>query len=551
MTMVEGQVSTQELIAGRYRPLEVVHQEEGRAGWLGEDVEFGRPVSLTESRLAPRLHEETPRRTVARILRESEALGLMFPGRVATVLDVVEESGVLWTVTEPIAGTPLSELLDRGPLNYVRAARLGLALLDILEAAHRRGVTHGDLSPGQVFVQEGGGVVLTGFGLIGASPTQRVTAPSYAAPEQARGESAGPASDQWSLGAMLYAMVEGRAPFRDRGEVEATLRAVERLPLRSPISAGPLAPAITGLLRRDPLERVPEPVVRASLVRILSEDPDEPGQEALLSRFQGAWVVAHRAGRVWSRRSLRRTVLLGATLVVVGSSVAVYAATDRADDSSPSASGPDRPPSASSAASPSASTSGDNIDGKTVPGQTSSSKPSASKSASASASKSASSGASQDSLSGFVRYEAPEGFSIYLPEGFKRLHTTKAADISYRVTFGASGDPRTLAVTYSTRLGPDPVVVWRQLEPSLRQTYADYDRVGDIRAVEYQGHDAADMEWLTTVDGVRLRTYGRGFLLGDHKGFSLRWTAPAADWNDSENQRTLDVFFRTFRPTTE
>src|SRR5262249_10143373 len=152
--------------------------------------------------------------------------------------------------------------------------RIGLGILDVLEAAHRRGVTHGDLSPGQVFVQEGGGVVVTGFGLIGTSVTQRVTAPTYASPEQARGSSAGPAADQWALGARLYAMVGGRPPFKDRGPVEATLRAVDRLPLRAPTNAGPLAPAVTGLLRRDALERVPEPVVRASLTRIVNDDFD-------------------------------------------------------------------------------------------------------------------------------------------------------------------------------------------------------------------------------------------------------------------------------------
>ncbi|WP_313884322.1 serine/threonine-protein kinase [Streptomyces cynarae] len=232
MTMDHGQVSTRELIAGRYRTLEVVHREEGRTVWLGEDADFARPVTLTGSRLAQLRPEVAPRRTIARILRESEAMESLCPGRIATVLDVVDDNGVLWTVTERIDGTPLGEILDRGPLNHVRAARIGLGILDVLEAAHRRGVTHGDLSPGQVFVQEGGQVVVTGFGLIGSSVTQRVTAPSYASPEQARGSSAGPAADQWALGALLYAMVEGRPPVRDRGPAEATLRAVDRLPLR-------------------------------------------------------------------------------------------------------------------------------------------------------------------------------------------------------------------------------------------------------------------------------------------------------------------------------
>jgi hypothetical protein len=73
--------------------------------------------------------------------------------------------------------------------------------------------------------------------------------------------------------------------------------------------------------------------------------------------------------------------------------------------------------------------------------------------------------------------------------------------------------------------------------------------VGDIRAVTYQGYKGADMEWLSTVDGVRLHTFGRGFLIGDDRGFSLRWTTPAADAKNATNKQALDVFLKTFRPS--
>lgn len=526
--MDHGQASTRELIAGRYRVLEVVHEEQGRAVRLGEDLEFARPVSLFASRLPALGPELPPRRTAARILRESEVMELLCPGRVAPVLDVVEVDDAVWTVTERIEGASLGAILDRGPLNHVRAARIGLGILDVLEAAHGRGVTHGDLSPGQVFVQEGGGVVVTGFGLVGASVTQRVTAPSYAAPEQARGSSAAPAADQWALGALLYAMVEGRPPFRDRGPVEATLRGVDRLPLRSPSNAGPLAPAITGLMRRDALERVPEPAVRASLTRIVSEDLEEPAQETLMPRFRGARQFAHRAERAWSRPAVRRSVLIGAGLVVAASSVAVLVAAGHSDGNRTSAAGTD--PSRSTA--PSARTGGPTGRG-TSPSATG---PAASPSA-------------PDPNAGFERYVAPEGFSVCLPRGWTRVHTEKAPQGTYRVTFGSSGDPRTLAVTSSVPSSPDPVAIWRSLEPSLKSRYAGYSRVGDIRAVTYQGHQGADMEWLSTVDGVRVRTFGRGFLVGDARGFSLRWTTPAADAGDTADRSALKVFLRTFRPT--
>jgi hypothetical protein len=114
--------------------------------------------------------------------------------------------------------------------------------------------------------------------------------------------------------------------------------------------------------------------------------------------------------------------------------------------------------------------------------------------------------------------------------------------------FGAEGDPRTLAVTYSERVGPDPVAVWRDdVEPGLKQSAADYERIGDIEATSYQGYKAADIQWLADVDDTRVRTFGRGFLIGDHLGYSLRWTTPAGDWNDAGNQEALDTVLRTFR----
>lgn len=124
---------------------------------------------------------------------------------------------------EPIEGRSLSELLDRrGPFNQPRAVRIGLQILDVLAAAHRLGVTHGDLGPDQVFVKADGGVVVTGFGLTGATRSLRATAPSYASPEQIRGEAIDPSTDLWALGALLHTMVEGRPPASNPGQGQGT-----------------------------------------------------------------------------------------------------------------------------------------------------------------------------------------------------------------------------------------------------------------------------------------------------------------------------------------
>ncbi|SED77731.1 Protein kinase domain-containing protein [Streptomyces sp. Ag109_O5-10] len=536
--MVKAHVSAQELVAGRYRLLEVADREPNRVSWYAEDVQAERPRLVTEIALPEVPTEDTVRRATARILRSSEVMSALRPGRVAMVIDAFEEAGALWTVTEVIDGTPLSELLaQQSTFTYVRAARIGLEVLDVLEAAHADGYTHGELSPGQIFVRDRGPVVVTGFGLAGVTLSPRVTAPSYASPEQARDERIGPAADLWALGAILYTMVEGRPPFRDRGKTEATLKGVDRLPLRTPLRAGPLTQVVQGLLRKNSRERLGRAVVRQALTRVLEEDPGTVAQSAPVSRLRGAYVAARSSG--WSRT----TMIGGTALAVLTVSVAVLAATQGLPGASSAGSAPST---SATAGGPAARTDG-NAPGPS-PSRTASTSATPSASASASPSATASASVTAGALpAGFRRYTAPEGFSVALPQGWKRLDTARD-DVAYRVTFGPGGDdPRTLAVTYSTQAGPDPVAIWRDdVEPGLEKL-AGYHRVGEIEATTYQGHRAADMEWLSGTGTGRVHTFGRGFLLGGGRSFSLRVTAPAAAWDDAADQLALKTFLATFR----
>ncbi|MEV5955723.1 serine/threonine-protein kinase [Streptomyces sp. NPDC051987] len=535
MTMVKAHVSAHELVAGRYRLLEVADREPNRISWYAEDVQAERPRLVTQIAFPEPLTEDTVRRATARILRSSEVMSALRPGRVAMVIDAFEEAGMLWTVTELIDGTPLSELLAQQPaFDYVRAARIGLEVLDVLEAAHADGYTHGELSPGQIFVRDRGPVVVTGFGLAGATLAPRVTAPSYASPEQARDERIGPAADLWALGAILYTMVEGRPPFRDRGKAEATLKGVDRLPLRTPLRAGPLTQVVQGLLRKNSRERLSRVVLRQALRRVLDEDPDAVVESPPVSRLRGAYVAARASG--WSRT----TMIGGTALAVVTVSVAVLAATQGLPGASSAGSAPP-----ASATAPANRTDGKGpapSSSRTVPSSPDS--PAPSSSASPSATATAAAGALP---AGFHRYTAPEGFSVALPKGWKRLGTQRDA-VAYRITFGPGGDdPRTLAVTYSTKAGPDPVAIWRdEVEPSLEKLDG-YRRIGEITATTYQGHRAADMEWLSGTGAGRVHTFGRGFLLGGGRSFSLRITAPAAAWDDAADELARKTFLATFR----
>ncbi|NEE17919.1 serine/threonine protein kinase, partial [Streptomyces sp. SID7499] len=326
MAMGRAHVSTHQLVAGRYRLLEIIQRETNRICWYAEDTgagEISRPCLVTQVGL-PEDPGGAERRASARLLRTTENMALLCPGRIATVVDAVEEAGALWTVNEWIDGTPLGELLsEQGTFNYVRAARIGLELLDVLDAAHAEGITHGELSPGQVFVREDHSVVVTGFGLAGATLAPRLTAPAYASPEQARDERIGPAADLWALGSILYTMVEGRPPFRDRGRPESTLKGVDRLPLRTPGRAGPLTQAVQGLLRKDSRERLTRQVVREALTRALSENPEATLAAAPAPRLRGAYAAMRPGSPAWSRR----TMVAGTALAVVTVAVAVLAAT--------------------------------------------------------------------------------------------------------------------------------------------------------------------------------------------------------------------------------
>ncbi|HEX5566483.1 MAG TPA: protein kinase [Streptomyces sp.] len=268
------------LLGGRYRLGDVL----GRGGmgtvWRAEDEVLGRTVAVKELRFPSSVDEEEKRRLITRTLREAKAIARIRSSSVITVYDVVDEDDRPWIVMELVEGRSLAEILrEDGPLEPRRAAEVGLAVLDVLRAAHREGILHRDVKPSNVLIaDEDGRVVLTDFGIaqVEGDPSLTSTgmlvgAPSYIAPERARGRRPGPPSDLWSLGGLLYAAVEGRPPY-DKGSAIATLTAVMTEPLEPPVRAGALEEVIHGLLRKDPEQRLDEPAARALL-----EAAREPG----------------------------------------------------------------------------------------------------------------------------------------------------------------------------------------------------------------------------------------------------------------------------------
>ncbi|MEO3755101.1 protein kinase [Streptomyces sp. B6B3] len=295
-------VQTGRVIAGRYRLGDPV----GRGGmgtvWRAQDEVLGRAVAVKELRLPTGVDDGERERLVTRTLREAKAIATIRNTGVVTVYDVVDEGSRPWIVMELIEGRSLADIIrDDGPMEPHRVAEIGLAVLDVLRAAHGAGILHRDVKPSNVLVaHEDGRVVLTDFGIAKVEGDPSITstgmlvgAPSYISPERARGELLGPPADLWSLGALLYCCVEGRPPY-DEGGAIATLAAVMHDPVPPPRQAEELTEVITGLLAKEPEQRLDEPGTRELLLAAVRPAVAEGELSASGDRIDSTMVVAPR-----------------------------------------------------------------------------------------------------------------------------------------------------------------------------------------------------------------------------------------------------------------
>ncbi|GAA2549795.1 MULTISPECIES: serine/threonine-protein kinase [Streptomyces] len=271
------------LVGGRYRLIERIGSGGTGTVWRALDELVEREVAVKQPRLPGEPGDERNRRAARRLYREARAAARVDHPAAVSIHDVVveedgpdgpgEPGGLPWIVMELVRGESLHQVLERGPLPPAEAARIGLAVLGALRAAHSVGIVHRDVKPANVLLGppppssplERGDprrrVVLTDFGIARVPGEESLTASGesigsleFVAPERMSGRGAGPASDLWSLGVLLYAAVEGRPPFR-RTTVESTLAAVITEDPPGPKRAGPLGPLIVRLLAKDPGER--------------------------------------------------------------------------------------------------------------------------------------------------------------------------------------------------------------------------------------------------------------------------------------------------------
>ncbi|WP_105971584.1 serine/threonine-protein kinase [Streptomyces geranii] len=358
------------LIAGRYRLTEQI----GRGGmgtvWLAADEMLNRRVALKRLHEDSRFADDELALMYERTRREAQSAARIAHPNVVVVHDVVEDDGLPCIVMEYVPSTTLGALLKSGgTVSPEEAARVGRGMVGALRAAHEAGVLHRDVKPGNVLLTEGGRVVLTDFGIATATGTTTLTRTGeivgsidYMAPERIQGDTPGPASDLWALGATLYQAVEGRPPFRRLTPVE-TAYSIVTAPVEPMKLAGPLEPLITALLAKDPAERPsaeetelalrgvtadtePRAWTASAPMSIPGPDPDRTGGTRRRTGTGKAAPVKPRRGRL--------TVLWSAVAVVLiagGTAGGVYYVNSSGADSTANA-GPASTPATTYAPSP-------------------------------------------------------------------------------------------------------------------------------------------------------------------------------------------------------
>lgn len=547
-------MGTGTLIGGRYRLDAVL----GRGGmgvvWAGVDTLLERPVALKEIRFPPALDDEERLRYQGRVLREARAAARLNHRGVVTVYDVVDEGDQPYIVMELVRAPSLAEVVaERGPLPPSRVAGIGAGIAEALAAAHRAGIVHRDVKPGNVLVPDHGPARLTDFGIASVTDDTAVTtthrlvgSPSYMSPEQAAGGTVDEATDRWSLGAALYYAVEGVPPY-DRGEAIPTLTSVLSDPPRPPERAGTLGPTLLALLAKEPGERpTDDQLVRrlraaaepaqaddrhptaanlASTTAVIGPEEPRPVDTGVTSAA-GASVPVRRGAPAQQeiraadaavratpiplaggqRRSQTLVALAAVTaLLVVAAGIALFLARRT----------PAHPATPAAASSPNAT----GAPAVTTPAST----------------------APPAVPATWVSYHDPAtGFTISHPAAW--TVSTNGSITDFR-------DPATGSYLRVDHISPphaDAAADWRAYEPSFAASNPGYQRI-QITPTTFDGFPAATWEYTYGGNGT-LHAVDLGFIVGSRYGFALNFQTPGADWQ--RLQPEFQTFQRSFRAPT-
>jgi serine/threonine protein kinase len=245
--------------------------------YKASDTRLNRAVAI--KLLPPHLSSNAEMRE--RLERDVRTISSLQHPNICNMVDVTQQDGASYVVTEFLEGETLAQRLQRGPLAIEEVLNVAIATADALDKAHRRGVTHRGLNPSNIVLAENGPKLLD-FGLtkFDASPSQPSSASSlptgtalaaplttvhasaapYIAPEQWRGSDAAARTDIFSFGAILYEMVAGKPAFE--GKTPALLIAsIETIDPEPLLKVQPLTPpavdhVVRQCLMKDPKQRL-------------------------------------------------------------------------------------------------------------------------------------------------------------------------------------------------------------------------------------------------------------------------------------------------------
>jgi TolB-like protein/Flp pilus assembly protein TadD len=225
---------------GSFEILEVI----GRGGmgvvYLARDTRLKRSVAIKS--MPAQLKDDSTARM--RFSREAELLASLNHPNIAVIHDIIEQNdGAGYLVLEYVPGETLTERINREPLELEETLSIARQIAEAVSAAHKKGISHRDLKPGNIKLTPEGRVKVLDFGLAKSSvsegtdieitstePGHIIGTPAYMSPEQARGKPADYHTDIWSFGCIIYQMLTGHSPFESDTVTDTLARIIERQP---------------------------------------------------------------------------------------------------------------------------------------------------------------------------------------------------------------------------------------------------------------------------------------------------------------------------------
>lgn len=245
------------LVAGRYRVQRRIGSGAMGVVWECVDERLHRTVAVKQLLLQPGLDPAEAEEARQRAMREGRIAARLQHAHAVSVYDVAEDEGQPVLVMEYLPSTSLASMMsEHGPLPPREVARIGAQVASALGAAHAAGVVHRDIKPGNILLGDDGTVKITDFGISRAQGDVAVTktgmlagTPAYLSPDVACGQEPTGASDVFSLGATLYAGIEGRPPFGQSENTLALLHAVAAGNVDPPQQSGPMTQPLMAMLQ--------------------------------------------------------------------------------------------------------------------------------------------------------------------------------------------------------------------------------------------------------------------------------------------------------------